>query len=535
MANNIGTLVTSPVRPFSGADTFPTSYANENLGGFKTCQSISERNSIPVERLTVGTLVYVFDTDLIYYWDGTTFDLGKKLTNNNYTDSDKATVTNLSSSTYLDKHFLDDSFCVSRWESEVYAHQGFCFIPKAGVNSGKYIYTYYLANDGTYDANGNLLLGSGEGENGQVLRMSKVGLLNNNDRTFWDIAKQNTTYTLILPDGTIDPNNETVFFQDFRPQGQVCWMLNDGYTIRLYGNALIYGKHTYFFRDFDTRTDTLGNVVLVRVWTKHFTEWKYFTIDEIYGHYDWWAGGMPANGITYPENALGATIKDFLIGGIDKMFNGSLYTVLNVGSGADNRIASVLARSLDQGVNWYCETGFNPLALAGTTGVHTKALWEGIVRENTTSYCVFLRGAGASSGSPASGLYRADVPKNNLKIYTLQKVLNESNEKVCMFSTYSKNFMINPETNKYFGSLNSNRTVEGVYQLSTDFTTITRLFGFSDANGCHTWDVCDTWKDTCYGVYSSSRLRKFQKRGTVDYYANTTEVWAKRLKADLFY
>ncbi len=95
MANNIGTLVTAAVRPFSEADKFPTAYGNEILGGLKTCQSITERNTIPTERLTVGTLVYVADTDLIYFWNGTSFDTGKKLSKNDYDDTDKTSVSSI--------------------------------------------------------------------------------------------------------------------------------------------------------------------------------------------------------------------------------------------------------------------------------------------------------------------------------------------------------------------------------------------------------------------------------------------------------
>ena len=70
MANNTGTLVTSPIRPFSQDDTFPSAYSNELLGGYKTVATIVERDAIPSDRKTVGFLVYVTSENKIYKWNG---------------------------------------------------------------------------------------------------------------------------------------------------------------------------------------------------------------------------------------------------------------------------------------------------------------------------------------------------------------------------------------------------------------------------------------------------------------------------------
>ena len=59
MADNIGTLLTSPIRPASDQDTFPTSWANEALGGSKIVTNITERNNIPLDRRISGEVCYV--------------------------------------------------------------------------------------------------------------------------------------------------------------------------------------------------------------------------------------------------------------------------------------------------------------------------------------------------------------------------------------------------------------------------------------------------------------------------------------------
>lgn len=54
--NNKGTLITSPIRPFSSGDTFAVAYSNEIKGGFHTKYSLNEMYDIPVERREEGML-----------------------------------------------------------------------------------------------------------------------------------------------------------------------------------------------------------------------------------------------------------------------------------------------------------------------------------------------------------------------------------------------------------------------------------------------------------------------------------------------
>lgn len=64
MANhNIGTLVTSAIRPNNELDPIATAYSSEIKGGFHSKNSISDRNSIITERREWGMICYVINVD----------------------------------------------------------------------------------------------------------------------------------------------------------------------------------------------------------------------------------------------------------------------------------------------------------------------------------------------------------------------------------------------------------------------------------------------------------------------------------------
>ena len=56
-----GTNVASPIVPFTSDDNFPTHLAEFGKGGFRTVETIEERNAIPPERKEAGMLVYVIN------------------------------------------------------------------------------------------------------------------------------------------------------------------------------------------------------------------------------------------------------------------------------------------------------------------------------------------------------------------------------------------------------------------------------------------------------------------------------------------
>lgn len=75
MAQNVGiTPVIAPIDTPDSNDTFPTGFANKLKGGYKTVATIAERDAISLERRSAGDLVKVVETNLIYHWNGTSFD-----------------------------------------------------------------------------------------------------------------------------------------------------------------------------------------------------------------------------------------------------------------------------------------------------------------------------------------------------------------------------------------------------------------------------------------------------------------------------
>ena len=64
-----GTQVSAPIVSSSLNDSYPTHYSIYGKGGYKEVQSINDMNSIPKDRLTNGTLVYVELEDTIYKYN----------------------------------------------------------------------------------------------------------------------------------------------------------------------------------------------------------------------------------------------------------------------------------------------------------------------------------------------------------------------------------------------------------------------------------------------------------------------------------
>jgi hypothetical protein len=70
VSNNVGTLITAPVRPQSSADTYPTAYATDLLGGHQQFALLAERDAIPAERRQEGMTVWVVETATLYVLSG---------------------------------------------------------------------------------------------------------------------------------------------------------------------------------------------------------------------------------------------------------------------------------------------------------------------------------------------------------------------------------------------------------------------------------------------------------------------------------
>lgn len=62
MANNQGTLLVSPIRPWNESDVFPSAYANEIKGGWHTVATDTDRDNIPVGRIEDGMVVNVLSS-----------------------------------------------------------------------------------------------------------------------------------------------------------------------------------------------------------------------------------------------------------------------------------------------------------------------------------------------------------------------------------------------------------------------------------------------------------------------------------------
>ena len=70
-----GTNIYAPIVPGTDEDKYPTHHSIYGKGGFKCVRTMAERDAIPVDRLEVPTLCYVFDDDLFYVWDGSLWNI----------------------------------------------------------------------------------------------------------------------------------------------------------------------------------------------------------------------------------------------------------------------------------------------------------------------------------------------------------------------------------------------------------------------------------------------------------------------------
>jgi hypothetical protein len=64
--NNVGTLVTDPIRPFSVNSTNPSAIANEIKGGPFVSSNLAGLSNIPAPRLEIGAIGYATNTGLYY-------------------------------------------------------------------------------------------------------------------------------------------------------------------------------------------------------------------------------------------------------------------------------------------------------------------------------------------------------------------------------------------------------------------------------------------------------------------------------------
>lgn len=70
----LGTNVASAIVPFTDADQFATHRAKYGHGGWRSVDTISERNGLPEDRKEVGMVVFVIETQEGYMWNGSTWD-----------------------------------------------------------------------------------------------------------------------------------------------------------------------------------------------------------------------------------------------------------------------------------------------------------------------------------------------------------------------------------------------------------------------------------------------------------------------------
>jgi hypothetical protein len=91
--NNVGTLVTDPIRPFSVSSTHPSAIANEIKGGPFVSSNLAGLSNIPAPRLEIGAIGYATNTGLYYSLTSTNPTTWSSINGSNITNLSAANVT----------------------------------------------------------------------------------------------------------------------------------------------------------------------------------------------------------------------------------------------------------------------------------------------------------------------------------------------------------------------------------------------------------------------------------------------------------
>jgi hypothetical protein len=91
--NNIGTLVTDPIRPFSVSSTHPSAIANEIKGGPFTSSNLAGLSNIPAPRLEIGAIGYATNTGLYYRLTATNPAIWSSIDGLNITNLNASNIT----------------------------------------------------------------------------------------------------------------------------------------------------------------------------------------------------------------------------------------------------------------------------------------------------------------------------------------------------------------------------------------------------------------------------------------------------------
>jgi hypothetical protein len=90
MAQVTGVNIAAPVVPYDSQETHPTHMAQYGKGGWRTCQTVTERNSIPTQRCEIGMIVFVMEDGKAYQLQS----ISSPLTNANWSEYQPGLIWN---------------------------------------------------------------------------------------------------------------------------------------------------------------------------------------------------------------------------------------------------------------------------------------------------------------------------------------------------------------------------------------------------------------------------------------------------------
>jgi hypothetical protein len=396
------------------------------------------------------------------------------------TRADTAEADRLPNGEVSARSFVDTSQIVSKYTTELYAHQSSMRIVK-GIG-----YVAYQCNEATTDENAA----------GQKARLAIFNLLNPTATASWvDISQPGDSSHDITLAGksvmapmlhTVGENTLRIFFvgrqaDDSDPAFRV------------------------LYKDYSLATGTLSELRQVRCTIgKTPGDVVDLTLPNVQAHLDHLFG--PGTGAQFSRGI--STACDMV------PFDGHLYSAIQIKNSSDGKtllLTNVLMRSDDDGATWQLLGAPDPRRLPGTLPADVKILAEPVITQNARHIFLHLRSNVQANGyvltkTSKDDLYVFDTPVTKWAYGIGRPAIGDYGKPIGMVAMFTA-------ASVPMGGISMTRNRCDVVQIDRTYSTYTRAFSIVDYNAVNT-PFMFKYNDEMYVCYSTGRRRLSPPFGT---------------------
>ena len=387
------------------------------------------------------------------------------------------------------RSFVDQSQIVSKYTTELYAHQSSLRIVK-GIG-----YSVYQCNETTPEEN----------KEGQIARMTIFNILNPTATAKWvDVS------------GPGDSSNGITIAGRFVSSPMLHRIDDD--TLRIFFCSRSEGDaapaYRVFLKDYTISTGTLSGLHQVRCTIAKQPETKLdLTQDAVQRHLDYLFG--PGFGAQFGKGI--STACDFV------EFDGQFYSTIQIKNSQDGKtllLTNILMRSSDQGATWELLGAPDPRLLPG----EVKILAEPAMTQDKKHIYLHIRSNVLEIGyvltkASKSDLYTFDGPVTKWTYGIGRPTICDLGKPIGIVAMFTAQSVP-------MGGNNVTRNKCDVVQIDPTYTTYTRAFSIVDYNAVNT-PFMHLYNDEVYVTYSTGRRRLIPKFGT-------SEIVFSKLRREFF-